>query len=108
MVPNFAITPKVSNVLQTPEVERGTVDDKTGRMVLCQRFASRSISRNVYLVDKHEGENTIIPLKGAWAKAFHESELGLPGKNPMSVVMDRERLIVSDHGLLTSCLLTCV
>ena len=94
LVPNFAMPPKVTVVVHTPDVERGTVDFESGWIVLCQRFASRSTSRNLYISTPQEGRQNMVPLEGAWVEASQEEELGLPAKSPMSVVMDREKIIV--------------
>lgn len=46
-------------------------------------------------VPNEEGKSDMIPVAGVWSDCAAELGLQTPGKNPMSLVMDREKLIVS-------------
>ena len=37
----------------------------------------------------------MIPIRGAWSDVADEVGLQTPGKNPMSIVMDRDKVAVS-------------
>lgn len=63
-------------------------------MVLCQRFAYRACSRDIFIASQQGDETTIVPVRGAWEQEVVDAGLGLPDKNPMSVVMDQEKFIV--------------
>lgn len=107
LVPNLSVAPTVLAIIDTPEVERGAIDDKTGRIVLSQRFASRSgAGRNLFVVNEAEGVRSIVPLGGAWADRASELGLASVEKNPMSLVINRDRIIVSVSMLVSRPFLT--
>ena len=41
----------------------------------------------------------MIPLRGAWAQEAERYSLQTPGKNPMSIVMDRDKVVVSSTAI---------
>ncbi|KAL7419628.1 E1 ubiquitin-activating protein [Cryptotrichosporon argae] len=89
--------PGLVEIVDSKDVERGAVDAQRGRMVTSTRFAARAGAERKLFVgapDGHShGATRVVAVHGAWAARATELGLQMPGKNPMSLVLDRERFI---------------
>ncbi|WVQ83632.1 hypothetical protein IAT38_005773 [Cryptococcus sp. DSM 104549] len=107
IIPLLTKPPRVLEVINAPDVEKGAIDARRTRVVTSTRFAARTgADRHLYVGapkrrhpdDKSEGALTasqteMIPITGAWAAKAQELSLQTPEKNPMSLVLDREKFV---------------
>lgn len=89
--------PKLLEVIEAPETERGAVDARRTRLVTSTRFAFRAgAERQLYvgapMTNGRDASTQMIPLGGAWATQAVRLGLQTPEKNPMSIVIDRDKL----------------
>ncbi|WVW80126.1 hypothetical protein I302_102101 [Kwoniella bestiolae CBS 10118] len=100
IIPLLTKPPKILELVHAPDVEKGAIDARRTRVVTSTRFAARSgADRHLYVgvprqSDSDQGEGTdMIPVSGAWRDKSEMLDLQTPGKNPMSLVLDREKFV---------------
>ncbi|WVF68610.1 hypothetical protein IAT40_003380 [Kwoniella sp. CBS 6097] len=96
VVPLLTKAPKLVELIEAPDVEKGATDARRTRIVTSTRFAARAgANRHLYIgVPKSDEEGTEMrPVSGAWASRAEELHLQTPEKNPMSLVLDREKFV---------------
>lgn len=118
IAPNLTAAPRVVSVLRTPEVATGAVDPRKRRLVCSSRFGTRvGAERTLYTSTYSDSDappqedatlNTsssspsppvFPPIRGAWSA--HADELSTPERNPMSIVLDHESVVVgTSDGLV--------
>ncbi|OCF37122.1 hypothetical protein I316_01027 [Kwoniella heveanensis BCC8398] len=96
IVPLLTKPPKLVELIDAPDVEKGAVDARRTRVVTSTRFAARAgANRHLYIgVPRRDGKRTEMKdVGGAWASRADELNLQTPEKNPMSLVLDREKFV---------------
>ncbi|KAK4688067.1 hypothetical protein P7C73_g2033, partial [Tremellales sp. Uapishka_1] len=108
-VPLLTKAPRLLELIDAPDVERGAVDAQRTRVVTSTRFASRTgADRHLYVGVPMGGRTEMVSVNGAWRDKAAELSLQTPGMNPMSLVLDREKFVVrlgrlpTDDGKLIS------
>ncbi|WVQ96144.1 hypothetical protein IAU59_003247 [Kwoniella sp. CBS 9459] len=99
-VPLLTKAPGLVDLIDAPDVEKGAIDARRMRVVTSTRFAARAgANRHLYIgspnCDSEDGREgmELRPVGGAWASRADEMNLQTPEKNPMSLVLDREKFI---------------
>lgn len=123
IAPNLGVAPVVIDIFAMPDGATGAVDPAKRRIVSASRFSSRAgANRRLYtstLPDEprekedvgdstdeaareatgRESESEVVPIGGAWQA--QAKELAIPTRNPMSLVIDHENLVVgTSEGLV--------
>ncbi|WWD16533.1 hypothetical protein CI109_100960 [Kwoniella shandongensis] len=97
--PLLSKPPKVLETIHAPDTEKGAVDSRRDRIVTSTRFAARKgADRHLYIgLPNHSHEQSertkMIPVKGAWVDRAEELNVQTPEKNPMSLVLDRDKFV---------------
>ncbi|OCF74968.1 hypothetical protein I204_03815 [Kwoniella mangroviensis CBS 8886] len=102
IIPLLTKAPKILELIHAPDVEKGAIDARRTRVVTSTRFAARSgADRQLYVgvpgqsdQGGQDGGTDMIPVTGAWRDKSEVLNLQTPGKNPMSLVLDREKFVV--------------
>lgn len=120
IAPNLTVAPRVVSVLRTPEVATGAVDPLKRRLVCSSRFSARvgaertlytstysdpaqsgndTVQDGTHAPESPETASTFPTIRGAWSA--HSNELSIPERNPMSIVLDHESVVVgTSDGLV--------
>ncbi|WWC87868.1 uncharacterized protein L201_002766 [Kwoniella dendrophila CBS 6074] len=99
VVPLLTKAPKILELIHAPDVEKGAIDARRTRVVTSTRFAARTgADRHLYVGAprssvESQGRTDMIPVLGAWKDKSDMLDLQTPGKNPMSLVLDREKFV---------------
>nr|XP_018264697.1 uncharacterized protein I303_02874 [Kwoniella dejecticola CBS 10117]OBR86855.1 hypothetical protein I303_02874 [Kwoniella dejecticola CBS 10117] len=96
VIPLLTKPPQILELIHAPDVEKGAIDARRTRVVASTRFAARSgADRHLYVGVPKNGEDgtDMVPVLGAWKDKSDMLDLQTPGKNPMSLVLDREKFV---------------
>ncbi|WRT65681.1 uncharacterized protein IL334_002626 [Kwoniella shivajii] len=99
IVPLLTTAPRILEIINASDIEKGVVDARRSRIVTSTRFAARSgADRHLYIgvPARSRDEMRLTEMKsvgGAWKDQSKGLNLQTPGKNLMSLVLDQEKFV---------------